>query len=187
MNWQKTPYPYQKPKMPVLRSERVAIRSVLTFHDEVDGPIVAWEMDNSIEWKWDKYIAKKNKIDKFLATGVSNQRDYDLNKFELDQELLTEYYNDKCVATNDISKWKQISLRRTYIDNLTNEVLLREYVGRYVKVCENKYEKEEFIQNYMKKGKGCDPREARRYNRDYADRNFFRNFKKDHFDFRFGW
>ena len=164
--------------MPVTRSNRVEVFTVLTFHEEVDGPVVAIELDNNCDIKWDEYIAKKNKIDKFIATNVCHPDDYEFNRGEVQSKLWKNYLGWNCSHSDDMSKWSQVGLRKTYYDNLTNEVILKEYVGRYVRVCENKYEKEEYIQNIMKK-KGD--------NRSLAGISFHMSFMEDHFDFRFGW
>ena len=179
MKWPKSPYPYQKSKMSVTRSNRVEVFTVLTFHEEVDGPVIAYELDNNCDLSWDEYIAKKNKIDNFIATNVIHPDDADAIESELKSRLLANYFSWNDSHSDDMSKWSQVGLRKTYFDNLTHKSILKEYVGRYIKVCENEYEKEEFIQNYMKKNQGCDPREA--------DLKFHQNFMKDHFDFRLMW
>jgi len=149
--------------MPVTRSNRVAIKRILTFHKEDNEPRVAYgekeiqnisldrmkkDIDESsiYRWEWELYY--------FFRKG---------------------YFSG--IDVKDLGRYNQISLRRIYIDNLTGEVLFRKFVGSYKRVCENKYEKEEFIQNYMKTDKS-------KFARSAGEEKYFMDFVDDHFEMK---
>lgn len=152
------------------RSNRVAIENTLTFHKDSDPQTYSL-----------KYIYDNTSLKYVVARDTS----YVNMKFDLDQELIDAYFCDSCVATDDISQYDRISLKKSYYDRLTGEELRREFVGSYVKSKKNPcvISMKDYIEYQMKT-------ETRSYwlaSYDSGHLRFFINYKNNHLDFREGW